>query len=122
MERVSKTDGRRARKTAIWPVGRWERRADGVREVTLPLLVPIDAPILREFAQPIRPFISLYHKRVGKSGARETTALFGLFQSRRDGRNKKVRILGGLIGWDRREEGRYLRLLWALRFRIGGPR
>ena len=35
---------------------------------------------------------------------------------------RKVRLLTGLIGWDRDSTGRYLRLLWGLRIRVGGPR
>jgi len=118
----SRETGREGRKTFVWPLARWERTPDGGREVLVPNLLPFDAPSLREFADPFRPLLSLYHKRISPSGEREVSALFGLVMTRRTKERKKVRLLGGLIGWDRGPEGRHLRLLWAIRLRTGKPR
>ena len=119
MRAVSRVDGRQRLKTTVWPVGRWERYADGGREVAIPVLSPVDGPAIREFSEPFRPFVSLYHRRTQANGDRETSALFGLYMSRRQGEHRKVRILGGLLGWGRDGQERHLRLLWALRLRIG---
>jgi hypothetical protein len=119
---VNRKDGRTRKKTVVWPLGRWERYPDGGREVAIPVLSPFDAPALREFSEPFRPFVSLYHRRQHADGAREASALFGLYMSRRSPEAAKVRFLGGLIGWDRDESGRYLRLLWGIRIRVGRAR
>ena len=119
IEGVDRKDGRHRKKTVVWPIGRWEKERDGTREVAFPILSPIDSPEIREFSEPIRPFISVYHRRVRPNGDREASALFGIVQTRKTEKSKKVRILGGLLGWDRSEEGRHLRLLWALRLRLG---
>ncbi len=121
VEGVDRKDGRHRKKTILWPIGRWEKARDGTREVAFPALSPFDSPELREFAEPIRPFVSLYHRKIKPNGTREASALFGLVQTRRDrvAKTKKVRILGGLLGWDRTPQGRHLRLLWALRLRLG---
>lgn len=119
---VSRADGHERKKTTVWPIGRWERYADGGREVAIPVISPIDAPALREFAEPFRPLVSLYHRRTEANGDRETSALFGLYMSRRAGEHRKVRLLGGLLGWGRDGEERHLRLLWAIRLRFGRKR
>jgi len=122
VELYSKRDGRAGTKTIVWPLARWERTPEGGREVAIPSLSPIDAPALREFAEPIRPLISVFHKRITPDGTREVSAAFGLVMTRRTAESKKVRILGGLIGWERDPGGRYLRLLWGIRLRTGEAR
>lgn len=119
LHEVSRRDGREHKKTVVWPIVRTERYADGGREVVLPVLSPFDGDAIREFAEPIRPFISIYHTRLRARGERETTAAFGLYMARSSGPWRKVRLLAGLVGWDRRPEGRYLRLLWGIRLRLG---
>jgi hypothetical protein len=118
VRRFYREDGTELRKTIVWPVGLWERTRDGGREVFLPKLFPVDGPSLRQFAAPIRPFISLYHKRVAPNGDRDFSAAFGLVQSRRTQTTKKVRLLWGIVGWDRGPSGRYLRLFWGIRLRL----
>jgi hypothetical protein len=117
--RVDRRTGAELKKTSIWPLARWERRPDGTREVAIPILSPIDSPVLREGFAPYRPFISIWHRTTKPNGDRYTTAAFGLYIARREGATRKVRLLTGLIGWDRTPKGRYLRLLWGLRLRIG---
>lgn len=118
-EHVSKLDRSVETKTLVWPAARWYRYPDGGKELMIPTLLPSHGRQLREYLDPIRPFVSLWHRRTHPNGDRDTSALFGLYLARRTGETKKVRLLGGLIGWDRREDGRYLRLLWAIRLRIG---
>jgi len=139
-EYVSRRDGSRRDKTVVWPFVRVERAADGAREVAVPQLLPFDAPALREFAEPFQPFFSLYRRRTAPSGDRDTSYLFGLVRGRRAGGERRLlvpllyayresaagerraRVLGGLVGWERDPGGRYLRLLWGLRLRLGDPR
>ncbi|MGH7162406.1 MAG: hypothetical protein ACREID_02895, partial [Planctomycetota bacterium] len=83
LKSVSRPDGAWSRKTVVWPAARWERSSDGAREFVVPVLSPVDAPKLREFAEPIRPFVSLYRRRVAADGARDTSVLFGLFSGRK---------------------------------------
>jgi hypothetical protein len=113
-----RSDGAHLRKTIVWPIGRWERAYDGYREVAFPVLWPFDSPSLREYGEPWRPFISVYRRRAWPSGNRETSALFGLYMSRRTAETRKVRFLWGFTGWDKTQEGSYLRLFWALRLRL----
>jgi hypothetical protein len=113
--RFFREDGTELCKTTVWPLAFWERDRHGGREFFFPKLVPID---LREFTRPVLPFVTLYHNRVRPNGDRETSALLGLFQNRRTQTTKKVRLLWGLLGWDRGPKGRYLRLLWAIRLRV----
>jgi len=115
-----KADGATMRKTILWPIGRWERTFDGGREVAFPVLWPYDSPSLREYGEPWRPFVSVYRRRTWPSGNRETSALFGLYMSRRTEEQKRVRLLWGFTGWDKSADGTYLRLFWALRLRISG--
>jgi len=114
-----RADGRLREKRSLWPLFRKETSSDGAREVSVPHLLPIDAPAIQEMIEPVRPFASLYHRRTGKGGDRETSALFGAYLSRVEGERRKVRILGGLLGWDRGPGGRVLRLLWAIRIPFG---
>jgi len=139
-EYLSRLDGSRRDKTVVWPFVRTERFADGSREVAVPQILPFDAPSLREVAEPFSPFFSLYRRRTAPSGDRDTSYLFGLIRGRRAGGERKLvvpllysawsnaagdrtrRILGGLVGWERDPGGRYLRLFWGLRLRVGQPR
>jgi len=120
VHRVDRKTGGELRKTVIWPLARWENDK-GVREVAIPVISPFDAPTLREGFAPYRPFISIWLRRTKPNGDRETSAAFGLYMARRKGNTSKVRLLTGLIGWDKTPKGRYLRLLWGIRFRIGDP-
>ncbi len=119
IDRVSKHDGRRHRKTTVWPFARVENYADGTREIAVPVLLPHDGPKYREVAETVGPLVRLYHRRAQPNGDRETSILFGLIQNRRKGANKKTHILGGLLGWGRQDGQRYFRFLWALRLRLG---
>jgi hypothetical protein len=119
---VDRRTGIERRKTTIWPIGRWEHDRDGVSEVAIPVLSPIDGKSLREFSESVRPLISIYHRRVQPDGDREMSAAFGLVMSRRTAETRKVSIAGGLVGFERDATGRYLRLLWGIRLRTGKPR
>ncbi len=111
--------GEMREKRSLWPLFRKETSSNGAREISVPHLLPIDAPTIQEMIEPVRPFASLYHRRTGMQGDRETSALFGAYMARREGERRKVRILGGLLGWDRGPGGREVRLLWAIRIPLG---
>lgn len=115
---VRRTDRATMSKTIVWPIGRWERGYDGYREVAFPVLWPYDSPSLREYGEPWRPFVSVWRRRTWPSGARQTSALFGVYMARRTEEATKVRFLWGFTGWDKTKEGSYLRLFWALRLRV----
>jgi len=117
-----RADGAQARKTVIWPIGRWERHYDGYRETAFPVIWPWDGPAIRDWSEPWRPFVSIWRRRTWPSGSRETTALFGLYMARRTPETKKVRLAWGILGWDDRgRDGTHLRLFWALRLRLSKP-
>jgi hypothetical protein len=117
--RVSKADARVGTNTFVWPVVRVDRYKDGGREVLFPVLLPYDHRRLREYMEPVRPFLAVWHRHTAANGDRDTSAALGLYMAKRRGEAKSVRLLWGALGWDRREEGRYLRLLWAIRLRVG---
>lgn len=139
-EYLSREDGSHARKTVVWPFVRVERTASGHREVAVPQLLPVDAPSMREALEPFAPFASLYRRRVAPNGARDTSVLFGLVQGRRTAASssfaipllysrrteasgdRRTRVFLGLVGFEREARGRYLRLLWGLRIRLGDAR
>lgn len=118
IDRVSKKDMTLHRKTVLWPLFRNEHYPDGGREVAIPVVLPVDSRSIRELSEPYRPFVSLYHKRTAPNGSYDKTILFGLVMARKRPDAKKVRILGGLVGYDRNASGKYLRLLWGIRLRL----
>ena len=119
IHRVSREDGYEQKKKILWPVFRKESNSAGEEELVIPPIVPVDAPNLRDMAEPLRPFISLYHVHKKANGVREGSALFGSVMTRRSPGRKHVRLLWGAVGWDREPKGRYLRLLWGIRLRLG---
>lgn len=109
-------------KLQVWPLVRTDRNSVGAKDVVVPLLLPDDAKLIRDFMDPIRPFTSIYSLQRKPTGETETSAAFGVYMGRKTKNTKQTRLLWGLVGWDRRPEGRYVRLLWAIRFRIGDSR
>lgn len=122
VHRVSKETGFEQKKTTVWPLFRIEEKSSGERELAIPELLPIDAPSIRNWADPIRPFLSIYHSHKKPNGIHDRSVLFGLVMTRKTPKVKRVRILGGLVGWDTQPDGRYLRLLWGIRLRLGDTR
>jgi len=118
IERVRRRDLYHEKKTLVWPVGRWQKTSNGYREVAVPLIWPFDSPSIREEGEPWRPFVSIYHKQIRPNGDRDISALFGSIMTRRTERTSMVTLLYGLLGWDRGPDGRHLRLLFGLRFRV----
>ena len=116
---VSRTDGSEYKKHMVWPAVRVEKYSNGKKEIAVPLWLPIDGPALRRFFEPVRPFISIYRKKTRPNGDRETTAAFGLYLRYETETTKQIRYLTGIVGWDESPEGRYLRLLWGIRLRVG---
>jgi hypothetical protein len=119
--KVNRADGSIHRKYYVWPVTRWEHYPDGGTEVKVPELIPADFPSLRKSMESINPFVSLYHRRRWGDGRVDTSAAFSLYMNRKGKGYSRTSLLTGLVGWDRGPTGRYLRLLWAIRFRIGKP-
>jgi len=119
IDRYSKRDGSHHRKTTVWPFARVEKYPDGRREVAVPVLLPFDGPKHREAWASAGPLVRLYLRRTEANGDRETSVLFGAVQSRRSGDDRKTHVLGGLLGWGREDGERFVRLLWAIRLRLG---
>jgi hypothetical protein len=119
IHRVSREDGFEQEKTVVWPIVRVESNSAGEEEVVVPPLLPIDAPALRDWADPLRPFLSLYHTKKTRNGVRDTSAALGAVMTRRAPDRSQVRLLWGLLGWDRVPRGRYLHLLFGLKIRMG---
>lgn len=118
VHRVRRNDLFEERKRLIWPIGRWQSTSAGYREVAIPLFWPFDSPDIRQEGEAWRPFVSIYHKVVRPNGDRTVSALFGSVMTRRTEHTKKVRLLYGLLGWDRGPDGRYLRLLFGIRLKL----
>ncbi|MEM8884027.1 MAG: hypothetical protein AAGD14_08165 [Planctomycetota bacterium] len=119
--KVTRADGRISRKYYVWPLTRVEYMADGGTEVTVPELLPVDWPSLRESMESIKPFISIYHRRKYADERVDVSAAFSLYMHRRGRDFSRTSLLTGLVGWDRDETGKYVRLLWGIRFRVAKP-
>lgn len=122
VRKVSRETGVEEKKTLVWPLVRRISDSEGYKEVAVPILWPVDNRYIREWGEPIRPFISIYQSRRKRNGEREASALFGLVMTRRKDEARKTTLLYGLVGWERVPEGRYLRLLWGIRLRLGDSR
>jgi hypothetical protein len=109
---------RHEKKTLVWPLVRVQKVNNGFREVAVPLYWPFDSPSIREEGEPWRPFVSLYQKIDRPNGDKDVSALFATYMYRRTKQTKRVRLLWGLLGWDREPTGRYLRLLFAIKIRV----
>jgi len=107
------------KKVFVWPLLRTDRSSDGALDIKIPLLIADDAPLIRDFQDPVRPFTSIYSLRRMANGDEEQSALFGLWIRRKRKQVKQVRLVWGILGWDRQPDGRYLRLLWGIRLRLG---
>jgi len=116
---VSRTDDSEYKKHMVWPAVRVESHSSGRKEIAVPLWLPIDGPWLRRFFEPVRPFVSIYRKKTSPNGDTDMTAAFGLYMRHQTETSKQIRYLTGIVGWDESPEGRYLRLLWGIRLRVG---
>ncbi|MFQ5843709.1 MAG: hypothetical protein ACE5JG_01845 [Planctomycetota bacterium] len=137
VETFDRRDGLVKKKTVLWPAMLSERHSDGTRNLFVPFVLPFDSPAVRRFFEPLRPFLTLYSKRVSPH-RREVSALLGMIQSERTpdrssftvpllyhrtstaSGTRKVRLLAGILGWDRGPRGRSVRLLWFIRLGRGG--
>lgn len=119
--KVHRKDGSKDHKVTVWPFVRSERFADGGREVLIPQLLPVDYPELRKYAESFNPFVSFYHRRRWGDGRVDTSAAFSLYMNRKGSDFNRTSLLTGLVGWSRDPTGRYLRLLWGIRIKVGGP-
>jgi len=120
--KVSRLDGSVSKKVYVWPIVRVENMADGGREVTIPEYLPVDWPALRRSMESFKPFVSVWHRRRYNDGRVDTSAAFSLYMNRRGRDFSRTSLLTGLVGWDRDATGRYVRLLWGIRIRVGKPR
>ncbi|NJN14186.1 MAG: hypothetical protein HC813_00525 [Planctomycetes bacterium] len=74
VQRYDRRTGSYHEKKALWPLYRNEHHRDGTHEVSVPHLLPVDAPAIQEMIEPSRPLLSLYHTRIRPDGDRETSA------------------------------------------------
>ena len=129
--------GQQHKKKIIWPIGRWETYYDGTREVRIPRLIPFDSPEARRQVSSFTPFFTIFSKRITPDGDIDRKWIMGLIQSRYtkhsstvkvpilysrrtadDGRNH-VRLLGGLLGVEKKAGQKKLRLFWGIRIPLG---
>jgi len=119
--KVSREDGSKTSKYYVWPFTRVENYADGGKEVTVPEWLPVDWPSLRKSMESFKPFVSIWHRRRYADGRVDTSAAFSLYMNRKGRDYTRTSLLTGILGWDRDATGRYVRLLWGIRFRVGKP-
>lgn len=86
------------RQVNVWPLVRWESRADGLREVKLPAPLWFDDPML-DFEAILDPLWRLFRWRHEPDGREALDVLWGLWSTRSkpDG-EERWDILGGLVG------------------------
>lgn len=122
-----------ARRHKLWPLYSYRRDGDTTRFRFVELWPFADAPAVeRNWA----PLWSLYERRATATNA-DTELLWGLFRNqkrgdegryvslfpvadyRRDGETRSWNLLKGLVGYERKDSRKSIRLLYFLKFGIG---
>ncbi len=134
IRRVDVTETGATSRNLLWPVAKWRSSS---AESEMKMLAPVWLPDPeRGIERNYEIFWKVFtYRRKGderewrvlgrlitgkERPGRGELEIVHLFRYERDGKEKRVRLLKGALGYERDEEGRRLRVLWFLKIPLGG--